>query len=93
VYVDAACPRDLRATAQNLFAFVAGGIAMPLGLLLTQPLVRRCTDPLTREINFGPVFGIPTLFLCLILAGFWKWFGVSDGEIANLTPNSDVAKR
>jgi hypothetical protein len=78
LYIDASCPRDLRATAQNVFAFVAGGIAMPLGLLLTQPLVKWSTDPATKEMNFGPVFAAPTAFLACVLLAFWKWFQIDD---------------
>lgn len=80
LYVDAACPRDLRATAQNFFAFITGGIVMPLGLLLAQPLVRWCTNPQTGQLNFGPVFAVPTAFLACVLLGFWKWFHLDDGS-------------
>ncbi len=79
LYVDAACPRDLRATAQNVFAFVAGGIAMPLGLVVTQPLVQWGTDAATGKMNFGAVFAAPTAFLACVLLGFWKWFHL-EGE-------------
>jgi len=78
LYVDASCPRDLRATAQNVFAFVAGGIAMPLGLLITQPLVKWGTDAASGRMNFGPVFAAPTAFLACVLLGFWKWFRIDD---------------
>jgi hypothetical protein len=90
LYVDAACPRDLRATAQNLFVFVTGGIAMPLGLLLTQPLVRACTNPESGRMNFGLLFAIPTAFLALVMLGYWKWFHLDDipqsGERAEAAP-------
>ncbi|HVJ86926.1 MAG TPA: MFS transporter [Caulifigura sp.] len=82
LYVDATCPRDLRATAQNVFAFVAGGVAMPLGLLLTQPLIKWCTDPESGLMDFGPIFAAPTLFLACVLLGFWKWFHVDDEPAA-----------
>jgi len=80
LYIDASCPRDLRATAQNVFAFVAGGIAMPLGLLLTQPLVKWSTDASTGRMNFGPVFAAPTAFLACVLLAFWKWFRIDDDK-------------
>jgi hypothetical protein len=79
LYVDETCPRDLRATAQNVFAFVAGGIAMPLGLLLTQPLVKWSTDVENGRMDFGPIFAAPTAFLACVLLGFWKWFHI-EGE-------------
>ncbi|MBX3444458.1 MAG: MFS transporter [Planctomyces sp.] len=83
LYVDGACPRDLRATAQNLFAFVTGGIAMPLGLMLTQPLVRWSTDPATGDIDFGPLFAAPTAFLACVILAFWKWFPLEEGDAAD----------
>jgi hypothetical protein len=81
LYVDSTCPRDLRATAQNVFMFVAGGIAMPLGLLVTQPLVKACTNSVTGEMRFGPLFAAPAAFLACVLVGFWKWFHL-EGEPA-----------
>ncbi len=95
LYVDATCPRDLRATAQNVFAFVAGGVAMPLGLLLTQPLIKWCTDPESGLMDFGPIFAAPTLFLACVLLGFWKWFHVDDepteaaSVVSRSTPTSE----
>ena len=38
LYVDARCPADLRASAQNLFAVVTVGVGMPLGFLLAGTL-------------------------------------------------------
>jgi MFS family permease len=78
LYIDASCSRDLRATAQNVFAFIAGGIAAPLGLLLTQPLLKWSTDAATGRMNFGPVFAAPTAFLACVLLAFWKWFHIED---------------
>ena len=41
LYVDANCRRDLRASAQNLIAFLSLGIAMPIGLLAAGLLGRQ----------------------------------------------------
>ncbi|NNJ25589.1 putative nucleoside transporter YegT [Planctomycetes bacterium LzC2] len=38
LYVDSRCPKDLRASGQNLFAVVTVGVGMPLGFLLSGTL-------------------------------------------------------
>jgi hypothetical protein len=91
LYVDAACPRDLRATAQNLFVFVTGGIAMPLGLVITQPLVRWCTDLESGQIDYGPVFAAPTAFLACVMLWFWRWFRLEDTSGARTSKATDVS--
>jgi hypothetical protein len=91
LYVDAACPRDLRATAQNVFMFVTGGIAMPLGLVLTLPLVRWCTDSETGQLDYGPVFAVPTAFLACVMLWFWRWFRLDDVNGVRTTAGADVS--
>ncbi len=73
LFTDAHCPRDLRASAQNLFAFMTLGVAMPLGLLLSQPLIQSCTDASTDTVDYQTLFAVPTAILAGILVLYWWW--------------------
>jgi len=77
IYLDAECPPDLRNSVQNLFSFLTLGVAMPIGLLLSQPLIRMCTtiDPDGRAIvNFPRVFLAGSLVLTVLMIAYWYWF-------------------
>ncbi len=71
LYIDAQCPPDQKASAQNLFAFLTLGVAMPIGLLLSRPLVQASRDADGDVVNFGRVFGIPALLLAIAMCLFW----------------------
>lgn len=71
LFVDACCPADLRASAQNLFLFVTMGIALPLGMLLSNPLVRWCTDS-NGFVDFSRLFLVPATLLLLLMAVYWR---------------------
>jgi MFS family permease len=70
LYIDAKCSPDLRASAQNIFAFLTLGIAMPLGLLMSRPLVQRATEPSTGEVHFGQIFAWPAVGLGIAMLLF-----------------------
>lgn len=77
LYLDAECPHDLRNSVQNVFALLTLGVAMPLGLLLSQPLIRWCTvvTPEGRTIvNFTSVFLAASFVLAVLMLAFWWWF-------------------
>ncbi|MCA9052712.1 MAG: MFS transporter [Planctomycetaceae bacterium] len=71
LFIDAHCPPDRKASAQNLFAFLTLGVAMPIGLLLSRPLVQASRDASGEVVNFSRVFGIPALLLAIAMALFW----------------------
>lgn len=73
LYVDARCPPDMKASAQNLFAFLTMGVAMPMGLLMSRPLVQSATNA-AGEVSFGKVFGIPAVLLLIGMGLFWLMF-------------------
>lgn len=78
LYVDAECPTDVRASAQNLFAFITMGIAMPIGFLLAGKLAEWCTtDGIT---NYQLFFGGPAAFVLLLLLAYCRWFRLVGGE-------------
>ncbi len=85
LYLDAHCPKDQRASAQNLFAFLTLGVAMPIGLVMSRPLVQSSIDPSGDVIHFGRIFGIPALLLSLCILFFWVLF-------PNQSPRSTVAE-
>ncbi len=74
LYVDSECPRDLRATAQNLFAFITMGIGMPLGLWLGGLLGQFYFDEKTNETDYQLFFTVPAVVIATILVVFWRSF-------------------
>jgi MFS family permease len=74
LYIDAHCPADKKASAQNLFAFLTMGVAMPIGLLLSRPLVQSARNGGDDIVHFSRVFGIPALLLLVAMGLFWLMF-------------------
>jgi len=77
LYLDAECPPDLRNSVQNLFAFLTLGVAMPIGLLLSQPLIRLCTSVAAdgrSVVNFPLVFLAGSVVLTVLMIAYWWWF-------------------
>lgn len=74
LYVDRACRKDLRASAQNLFAFVTMGIAMPVGFVLAGLWGTACHINNSGEANYPLFFAVPAGFVLLLLLVYWRWF-------------------
>ena len=77
IYLDAECPADLRNSVPHLFSFLTLGVAMPIGLLLSQPLIKLCTTlaPDGRAVvNFPRVFLAGSLVLTVLMIAYWYWF-------------------
>jgi hypothetical protein len=91
LYLDAECPYDLRNSVQNLFAFLTLGVAMPLGLLLSQPLIRLSTT-LTESgqelVNFPRVFLAASLVLSVLMIAYWYWFQPPRSEESAADPTA-----
>jgi hypothetical protein len=73
LYLDAQCPKDLRNSVQNFFAFITLGVAMPIGLVLTRPLIGMYTTD-DGAVNFTAVFLAATFVLLVLMVAFWWWF-------------------
>lgn len=88
LFVDSQCRSDLRASAQNLFAFITMGIAMPVGFLLAGALGEWCIDDATGRTDYRIFFTIPAVFVLLVVLAYWKWFQpgaeVHDGYAGDL---------
>ncbi len=82
LYVDSHCRRDLRASAQNLFAFITMGVGMPLGALLAGELGQLCLNEATGQTNYQTLFAIPAAILLVLLIVFCRWISLD-------TPNGD----
>ena len=81
LYVDAECPSDVRASAQNLIAFITMGIAMPVGFLLAGTMGKWCThDGVT---NYPLFFGTPAAFVLVLLLIYCRWFRLVGGDDVN----------
>jgi MFS family permease len=74
LYIDAHCPPDQRASAQNIFAFLTLGVAMPLGMLLSRPLVQSARDADGDLVHLGRVFALPAAALAVAMLLFWWAF-------------------
>jgi hypothetical protein len=72
LYVDRRCRSDLKASAQNLFALLTMGVAMPLGFLLAGKLSQWCIDEETGLTNYRTYFAAPAGFVLLLLLIFWR---------------------
>ena len=76
LYVDRKTRPDLRASAQNLFAFITAGIALPVGFLISGQLGRvfNLDDPDVSRREFGYFFAVPAVLIGLLLIVFWRKF-------------------
>jgi predicted MFS family arabinose efflux permease len=87
LYVDAACRPDLRASAQNMFAFVTMGIGMPIGFLLGGQLARWSEDPTTHTASYPLLFSVPAAVILLVMLAFSRSAGLwPTGERAEPAP-------
>ena len=71
LYVDRQCRPDLRASAQNLFAFVTMGVAMPIGFLLAGKFGQHfhLDDP--ARADYRGFFSIDAAAIALVLIIYW----------------------
>ncbi len=74
LYVDDQCASENRVSAQNLFAFITMGIAMPVGFLIAGKLGQWCQLNTGRDANFQQFFAIPALFILILMLIFWLLF-------------------
>lgn len=74
LYVDGACRPDLRASAQNLFAFITMGIGMPAGFVLSGLWGDYCRIKDLDAANFELFFSVPAVLILLLLAVYWRFF-------------------
>jgi MFS family permease len=91
LFIDAKSRSDLKASAQNLFAFLTMGIAMPIGFLLAGKLGKICEIDNPASKNYQLFFAVPAVVVLLLLVVYWKWvpleadaesnsFSVTDGS-------------
>ena len=80
LYVDAACRKDLRASAQNLFAFVTMGIAMPVGFVLAGWWGQVCGINKIETANYELFFAVPAAVILALLLVYWRYFDWQEPE-------------
>ena len=76
LYVDSRCPRDLRASAQNLFTVITMGIGMPLGFLLGGKLGQWCYHEPDGWTDYRALFSVPAAAILAIMFVYCRWFQV-----------------
>ena len=74
LYVDSRCPRDLRASAQNLFTVITMGIGMPLGFLLGGKLGQLYYDKPLGRTDYGSLFSVSAAAILVIMLVYCRWF-------------------
>lgn len=74
LYVDSRCRQDLKASAQNLFAFLTLGIASPLGFRIAGKLGDFCHLGDAEEANYFLFFTVPAFIVLVLLLLFLRWF-------------------
>lgn len=80
LFVDSRCSYDIRASAQNLFAFITMGIGMPLGFLLGGRFGQLCLDEQTGMTNYHVLFAVPAALIFVVMAGYWRWFQLAPDD-------------
>ncbi|REJ98473.1 MAG: hypothetical protein DWQ34_00360 [Planctomycetota bacterium] len=83
IFLDAECPAELRNSVQNVFAFLTLGVAMPVGLMLSQPLIARFTTTGADGagvVDFSAVFLAASFVLAALMLAFWWWFKPVESE-------------
>ena len=86
LYLDRRCPPDTKATAQNIFAFLTLGIALPLGFLLAGWLGRICQLTTPDLANFSLFFAMPAGIVAVLLVIFWQFAKVDTRQDTNEEP-------
>jgi MFS family permease len=83
LFIDAKSRSDLKASAQNLFAFLTMGIAMPIGFLLAGKLGEVCEIGEPASENYHLFFAVPAAVVLLLLAVYWKWVSLESDADSN----------
>ncbi len=89
LFIDAKSRSDLKASAQNLFAFLTMGIAMPIGFLLAGKRGEFCEIDNPASKNYQLFFAVPAVVVLLLLVVYWKWVPLEADADSNRHPVSD----
>lgn len=93
LYVDHRCRPDLRASAQNLFAFVTMGVAMPIGFLLAGALGDAFGLDHPEHADYRGFFFVDAAAMTVLLLIFWLSARISrekpDQPSAETDPGTD----
>ncbi len=89
LYVDRLCHADLKASAQNLFAFITMGIAMPVGMYIGGEMLEMLTNPETHTVNYQLFFMIPAAAILILLVVFYKFVTIKDPNRSNGSEKAD----
>jgi sugar phosphate permease len=81
IYVDKVAPKDIRASAQSLLAFVTLGVGNFLGTQFTGLIMRHFRDTTTNAVNWTGVFLVPCALTVLCALAFLLFFRESTEEI------------
>lgn len=89
LYVDHQCRPDLKASAQNLFAFVTMGLAMPIGFLVAGKLGHafHLDDP--QAANYQGFFFVSAAAMTVLLIIYWFTARISSGEKSKAQESSN----
>lgn len=83
LFIDSRAQSDLRISAQNLFAFLTMGIAMPLGFLAGGKIGARLTNPDTGAMNYQIFFLIPSVAILILFVLFYRYVHIDESPEAD----------
>ena len=92
LFIDAKSRSDIKASAQNLFAFLTMGIAMPIGFLLAGKLGEHCNIDDPGSENYLLFFAVPAAVVFLLLGIFMKWVPLESAADSNSEIVADGTK-
>lgn len=72
LFVDERCPEDAKASAQNIFAFLTMGIALPIGFVASGKLGSYCLGG--AQPDYGFFFLVPAGMIFVLLVVYLIWF-------------------
>jgi MFS family permease len=82
LFIDSRAAADQRISAQNLFAFLTMGIAMPLGFLAGGKIGDRLTNADTGEMNYQLFFLLPSVAILALFLAFYRYVNIEEPPAA-----------
>ncbi len=74
LFIDERCPEDAKASAQNIFAFLTMGIALPIGFVASGLLGQYCLSGASPDYGF--FFLVPAAIILVLLTAYWSGFRI-----------------
>ena len=80
LFVDERCPQGAKASAQNIFAFLTMGIALPIGFVASGLLGSYCKLSEPKSADYAFFFLVPAVIILLVLVVYTWGFRIPPTE-------------